>query len=229
MARCMLAAGISAGLCCALLAATSPAIAQPAVGPYVAGGGGGNFINTADATTNAEGNGTFQFETGWAAIGALGYGFGGPRVELEPGYRRNALDKTADGSAAGSWSALSLMANVLYDFGTGTRLTPYLGAGAGIIRVKAEDFVVPDNIALDGPSTVKAYQGLAGLAYALTDRLALDLSVRFVAADKPRFAVRRTANGGGGGGGGGATRADVEYRQETVMMSLRYSFGAATQ
>ena len=68
----------------------------------------------------------------------------------------------------------SLLANVYYDFNTGTKFTPYIGAGIGGTKLKAS---------LDGDSVddkTFTWQIGAGTAYALTENLSLDIGYRFI-------------------------------------------------
>src|ERR1044072_7082657 len=107
-------------------------------------------------------NNSYQMDTGWAAGGKLGYDFVGPRVELEGLYHSN----TGSGNVAfpggianvrGRIDPGSGMANVLYDSSPGARVTPYVGAGAGIA------FVDTPIQGCSLCSTQFAYQGILGI------------------------------------------------------------------
>lgn len=81
-------------------------------------------------------------------------------------------------------SAYSGMINFYYDIDTGTRFTPYVGAGFGIAHVKAksqaygfshQNYSVTDEVTDDNP----AWNISLGAAYALNDNWSLDLGYRY--------------------------------------------------
>lgn len=110
------------------------------------------------------------------------------RVEVE-GRARNAISDTttlADGvsasslTASGGWSAT---ANLWRDFDVTERLTAYAGGGIGGGGYQFsvnQEYPVP-NVTVTGANTVSgfAWQVGGGLAFALTDRITLDLGYRF--------------------------------------------------
>jgi len=135
----------------ALLAATVLALpmaaaqAQPVTGLYVGAGVGPNFRTQGDTQGNS-----INFDTGWAAVGSVGWGFGnGLRIEVEGNYRYNdangaalAIPGTSTSAAgtttvtnrygqAGHASTYGGMVNALYDFNMGWPVVPYLGVGVG--------------------------------------------------------------------------------------------------
>ena len=117
------------------------------------------------------------------------------RSELEFGYIGKAKDtkswtfhmnKTYPGQHYEiETSAYSGMINFYYDIDTGTRFTPYVGAGFGIAHVKAksqayghsatQDYSVTDEMTDDNP----AWNISLGAAYALNDNWSLDLGYRY--------------------------------------------------
>src|SRR5690242_15657101 len=99
-----------------LCAATGAATAQQTSGIYLSLGGGANFARDADVSGSGI-NTEVSFDTGWAALGAVGYGFGnGLRLEFEVGYRDNGVDSVSGvASAGGSVNVWSGMVNALYD------------------------------------------------------------------------------------------------------------------
>jgi OOP family OmpA-OmpF porin len=165
-------------------------------GWYVGVEGGANWMQDVDDHFDAPG--TFvdttlnvDFDTGWAAIATVGYAFweSNWRVELEAGYRQNDINKGvfehtgpfwAKGSTAFTGdhiSEASIMANALYDFHLTDRLTFSIGAGAGAADVRVDMKNAP--IPVDDSDWAFAWQGIAGLSYALTDRLDLTLNYRY--------------------------------------------------
>ena len=151
----------------ALSALAWPAVAQQTNGFYVQGGFGPQWLE--DANTKVTGGQTFEerFNTGWLGVAAVGYGFGnGLRSELELGYRDSGVNSASTGSASGSMNAWDFMVNGLYDVDIGMPVTPYIGAGIGGARIKADNITVPGSGAVGiNDNTAKiAYQGIAGVA-----------------------------------------------------------------
>jgi outer membrane protein OmpA-like peptidoglycan-associated protein len=203
-------------LACAFGAAAQPALAQqPVTGPYVSLGAGPQWLNNAK-TTGPIGSTTYRFDTGPAVVGALGYGLGnGFRVEGEIGYRDSNVKNAKSGSASGDISAWDFMGNALYDFNLGWPVTPYLGAGIGMARVSANNVTVPGStVQVRDTDTEFAYQGIAGVAYAINQNLKLDVGYRYFATTNPQY---KTTAGSSVGS---------RYHDNTLLVSLRWEFGA---
>jgi outer membrane protein OmpA-like peptidoglycan-associated protein len=200
---------ISVALLCL---ASSLALAQPTSGPYLGVQGGWNlpFDSDFDAPTA---HGTAEFNDGWVAGITGGYGFGnGLRLELEFDYRRNDIDTLKPGGGSGETNVINGMVNALYDFQTRTAFTPYLGVGIGWANVEWTD--LSGTLTGSDDDNVFAYQGIAGVAYGVTPNLKLSIDYRYFATEDPEF----EAVGGG--------TIDTEYQAHTVMVGLRYEFGA---
>ncbi len=197
--RLLLQAALVVGFVCNW--SMTPVTAQVVQGGYVLGGAGLQQLRDSQA-----GGTTHGFEPGWAGIAGLGYGLGnGVRLEGELGYRRSPEDNT------GTMSAWSLMGNALYDFDLKSRFTPYAGVGLGAARLKADGLPVSGST-LNDSDTVLAYQGLAGVGYALDGNLKLDFGYRYFATEEPSFTDRSGRS------------FDSEFRDHTVLMTLRYEF-----
>ena len=165
-------------------------------GWYVGGEAGANWIQDVDDHVQA-GGGTFttvnvSFDTGWAAIATVGYAFweSNWRIELEGAYRDNDQDnivfKGGPGTpidVGGSLDQESLMANVLYDIPLTSKLTLSVGAGAGV----ANTHLKVSTFGIDDHDWSFAWQGIAGLSYALTDRLDLTLNYRYFRVEEPDY------------------------------------------
>lgn len=157
-------------------------------GWYVGIEGGASWIDDADAvvafstsefgfTTTTPG--TFDFDSGWAVFATAGYAFADHwRIEAELGYRGN--DTTAGAADVGEWS---IMLNALYDIPVAPALNVTLGVGAGY------DYATLDLGGADDSDGNFAYQGIAGLSYALGKRTDLTLTYRYLVVDEPSFAV----------------------------------------
>lgn len=177
-----------------------------------------------------------DYENGIGVYTALGHeGATGWRKEFEFSYRQNDLrhlpgdginftgwnENTVDGDI----SSMAFMFNLIKDFATDRKVTPYVGLGAGMARLKA-DYVGADPSFSGGFGALSvqdkawefAYQGIAGLAFKLADGLALDLSYRYFATLDPDFS---------GTLAGTPTTFEQEYNSHSLFAGLRWNFGAA--
>lgn len=122
--------------------------------------------------------------------------YGALRGELEFGYSTAAKDdndyaftivKSYYGEEfSAETSVLSALANVYYDFNTGTRVTPYIGAGFGYARVTSQ---INTNGSMGGGKPydfdseyVKdnfAWQLGVGVAYNINENWTIDLGYRY--------------------------------------------------
>ncbi|WP_084462401.1 OmpA family protein [Oceanibaculum pacificum] len=193
-----------------IMAVPSVALAQQS-GPYVGFGLGGNYLEDSDISGSGV-NTDAEFEWGPMGAASLGYNFGGPRLELEFSYRVNDVDQLGGGAGSGEGRAAALMLNALYDFNMGG-FKPYLGVGIGGASVKYDGVGPIAGSAINDSDIVLAYQGIAGVGYALTPQLDLFADYRYFATQDPEFS-------------GPTGSVDGEYTAHTVMVGLRYTFGA---
>jgi OmpA-OmpF porin, OOP family len=179
-------------------------------GYYVTGGAGLNFLEDADT-----GNTTYQYDAGGMGLGALGYQFGnGFRVEGEVAYRASGISGASNGGASGEANAASLMANGFYDLNTGTKFTPYVGAGLGGALVTFDNVSIPGSSnRIDDSDIALAYQAMAGVGYQLDRNLKLDVGYRYFATESPGF---QATNG---------SEIGSHYHDHAAVISLRYEFG----
>ena len=147
-------------------------------------------ISTLGTVTNPAINESYN--TGWAVGAMIGYDFLGPRVEIEGMYR----DSTGTGvipsvpsTFAVDASQVSVMANVLYDFNTGGRIVPYVGAGAGIAFMSINGV---DGVAT---STQFAYQAIVGVGYNIDSTFRINLEGRYYGTTNPSFTNTGTIAG----------------------------------
>lgn len=144
-------------------------------------------------------------------IGAagLGYAFGnGFRLEGELSFRDNDIDVVGFPGYEGDISATSLMANLYYDFNKGGSIQPYLGIGAGVSDIEGgiTDGVTPYDI----KDEVAAYQGLAGVAFGLSEQLTLDIGYRYFTAPDV----------------GASADTEVDYTTQSATVGLRWQFAS---
>jgi OOP family OmpA-OmpF porin len=192
-------------------------------GFYLGVHGGLTILEDADLAVDNPGAPTLDLtlktDRGWLAGAAAGYEWSsGVALEGELTYRKNELDKVKGmganidlGGDENSWAA---MANAYYHLHTGTPFTPYIGAGIGVAQLTID--AKPQGAAeFKDSDTQFAYQGIAGVSYALTNQLSLGLEYRYFATTDPNYSDNP---------GGGNTRVASEYKTHNVLLNLIYRF-----
>lgn len=103
---------------------------------------------------------------------------GAIRAELE--YNKNEdAEKTFYGLVKFKIDTQSIMLNTYYDIDTGTKFTPYVGAGICYAKVKGTAYVYDTKIgSIDDKNF--AWQAGVGAGYALTDNVTFDAGYRYV-------------------------------------------------
>ncbi|EGF92188.1 ompA family protein [Asticcacaulis biprosthecium C19] len=124
------------------------------------------------------------------------------RAELEYGERPGDISDSIvsgyDGEAAGrgSLDLTSLMFNVIYDISPDSRLHPFVGLGVGAVKVETDytgttsDPDYSTSYSIRSSKTAAAGQVIAGLAWAASDRLNIDLTYRYLEVGKANYDVR---------------------------------------
>lgn len=165
------------------------------------------------------GNNSYDLENDWSQHLGLGYAFqNGFRLEGEISHRYNDFgDDATPPLTDGNVHAWATMLNGYYDFNRGGSVQPYIGLGVGAARL---------NVSAAGPSlgafqdqdTVLAYQGMVGVAFDLTEQLALDVGYRYFVADEADFdGVSPNLT---------ASAFSADYTHQAVTLGLRYQFAA---
>ena len=117
----------------------------------------------------------------------------------------------------GNFSMLAFMANVDYDFDTGSRWVPYVGGGLGVATISIDTEDVNGNSFADDSDTVFAYQVGAGLGYEFPleegRSVTVSLDWRYFATQDPTFKGDLTG-----------TEFDVGISGHDVGMSVIYGF-----
>jgi outer membrane protein OmpA-like peptidoglycan-associated protein len=197
------------------------------VGPYVGAAGGGSFLN--DISPNGGGaDQKSEYDAGYVGLGTVGWGFGnGFRAEIEGGYRRNDLRSVRNstepnGGALGTYSA---MLNGLYDIDPGALFgvesygfMPHVGVGVGWARPRFDNAKSYNGNTISGKSDGFAYQGIAGVSYAIMPQLKLDLDYRYFGTD------RGTYNSSPGITPGVENRTRTSLGDQEVTFGVRYEF-----
>jgi OmpA-OmpF porin, OOP family len=213
----------------ATLALSMPAYAGPD-GWYFSLEGGANWVEDwqHDAVSTSGGSPTStalseaSFDTGWAVLASVGYGFGsGFRAEFEAGYRDNDGDGfTVSGTPVTTFSQdlqeVTLMLNLLYDIPITERFKISLGAGAGADYAMLDQRFDTSNFEDENWSF--AYQGIAGLNYAVGEQSELFVNYRYLRVTNPEFDLRPVTN---------IFIEGDDIVKHTVTLGLRYHFGRA--
>lgn len=222
----------------ALLAAVTAVGVSPAAhayeGLYGAIGAGLSY-NQPDLDLEGLGpvefDGDADYDNGIGIYTSLGYAFPSNwRVELEFSYRENDLRfiSSEDARASnfnpidGGLEAYSGHVNLLYDFDTGTVVTPFVGVGAGVTGFSLDatsstvDPIGGFNLNVDDGANFRlSAQAIAGVSVELAENLALDLSYRYLAALRdPDFFQ---ADG---------QQLKAQFRNHSAFAGLRWNFGA---
>lgn len=205
----------------AAVVAMSTAADAAVNGWYVGLEGGVTWVEDLDMfeilTGPASFNAVLEQDTGWAALGTVGFAWDRWRFELEAGYRDNDIDTISFTTGlvttnVGELNEFSLMANVLYDIPLGTKFSLTLGAGAGYDRVEFvwDGFATP----FEDDDWRFAYQGIVGLNYELSREFEMYVNYRYLNVEGPDFSFA-----------GNRFWFD-DVTKHTATLGLRYHFGA---
>ena len=151
---------------------------------------------------------------------------GAVRAEIE--YSRNGDAKkshTNDGEKFDiKLKNQTLLFNAYYDFNTNTALTPYVGAGLGVARLKGtmnwvEELDDGCSVGSGKSRTNFAWQIGAGIAYNLNQNVAADLGYRYIDYGKLSKSSSEEYDWGG------ITISNkIESKAHEIMLGLRYTF-----
>lgn len=116
---------------------------------------------------------------GGVGLISVGRDFGGPKLELEGGYRYNGGQRSTFTRNTGYGRTLSLMVNGLYEFLPQESWHPFIGAGIGFASVHTKASV--DGVGMYGSrtETLFAYQAMLGVAYDLNPNIAMRMQYRY--------------------------------------------------
>lgn len=187
-----------------LVVSTTSALAA---GPYVGASGGVSIVHDGDITVSGLGTVTAEYDTGYGFNVSAGYAMEPLRFEFEFGYKNADMDKLSGPGGTATVpdteiTVLSYMVNALYDINIKSPITPYVGAGIGLLNGELKEQGTKDD------DTEFGYQIIVGAAYKVNRNLALDLSYRFQGAPSDF-----SKNG-----------VSIEYNSSNIMAGLRYNF-----
>lgn len=153
-----------------------------AMGPYVGVSGGLSVVH--DSDLDVAGFGTFdvEYDPGYGFNLAAGYNFDPVRLEAEFGYKKADVDEISFGGVSEGVddvdiTTMSFMANGYYDFKASPQLTPFIGAGIGVINGEINDDEFGDT-----DDTVFGYQLTAGITTPINRNVNFDVYYRFLGA-----------------------------------------------
>ena len=165
---------------------------------YMSGNAGIGMMRDADLTDTTDPDFLFDlgYENDLALSGAIGLIGGQYRSELEFSHQKNDLNNVefmgveidpALAGLSGDTSLNSGLVNAYYDFETRfTRVSPYISGGMGFasadLQFSFDDGVSQESVSDD--DTVFAYQLGAGIGFAVTDMITIDLRYRYFSASK---------------------------------------------
>jgi len=184
-----------------LLASTTSALAA---GPYIGAAGGMTIFHDSDLKNAAGTTATVSYDKGFGFNVSGGYNFDGFRCEGEFGYKKADVDTVGIVSISGGDATfMSYMVNGYYDIKTTEpAITPYIGAGLGLINGELNDN------GQKADDNVFGYQVVAGIGFNVNKNVAIDLSYRFQGA-----ASDLKVEG-----------SELSYTSSNLMAGLRYNF-----
>jgi OmpA-OmpF porin, OOP family len=130
-----------------------------------------------------------SYNTGFAIDAAVGYALNRwVEAELEVGWRWNEIDQIHGFRIEETFlNQVSLMANVVLQYPIlGLRVVPYIGGGIGGTATFFDTDGLSNGVVTVGGSDedyVFAYQGLAGLRFALNGQISLGVGYAYFASD----------------------------------------------
>lgn len=176
------------------------------------------------------------FDNNWVGALKVGKDLGAWRAEVEYAHRSNDAKHFGPppydvDNAKGKITSNTLMFNGYYDFTATGRITPFVGAGIGANRVKADDIrkdLTPTDCCtgiVDGSDTVVAAQVMAGFAYQAAPNLDLTFEYRYLFSGKPSFDYATACGGSDTIGSCGVEGSTSDrYRNHSILIGLRYRF-----
>lgn len=197
-----------------ILGISSPSQAELS-GPYVSGALVGTSPESSDFTGANVGD--LDLDLGLGGLIAAGIQFeSGFRFEGELAYRHNGASTFNNAATGGSLSSMAGMGNLIWEYDNSSGIYPYLGAGIGLAYVSAFDINLGAQT-VDDSDVAMAYQGIAGLAFAVTPNLSMTAEYRYFFTEDADF--RNSANGD----------LKASYANHSALLGLRYRFGSSPE
>jgi opacity protein-like surface antigen len=180
---------------------------------YFAVGGGYNYPHESKSRADGVDELEAAYDPGSAATLAFGFEWvDGWRFEGELSWRRSDFDSVADVPADdGHTEIYAAMLNVYYGFRKGATVNPYLGGGVGAARLSVGDLAV-GAATVDDFGGAMAWQGIAGVDFALSPSWTLSLDYRYFAVDEVKLTDSLQVP------------FKTDYTASTAMLGLRVGF-----
>lgn len=180
---------------------------------YFGVGGGYNYPHESAIEANGLSGLDGAYDPGGMA--ALAFGFewtDGWRFEGELSWRRSDFDSIEDVPVnSGRAEIYAAMLNVYYGFRKGAAVNPYLGGGLGAARLAVGDLAV-GAATVDDFGVAMAWQGIAGVDFALSPSWTLSLDYRYLAVDEVELTDSLQ------------NPFKTDYTASTAMLGLRVGF-----
>ncbi|GAA4014325.1 hypothetical protein GCM10022280_10950 [Sphingomonas swuensis] len=206
----------------AAAAITSPAMARDGAG-YVGVDLGAMLVedlkvDVESGTTTLDDFFIADHKTGYDVGVNAGYDFGALRAEAELAYKRANHDEyLVDGvilDGDGRSTSMSIMGNLLLDFGADDGWQGFVGGGVGLARTRVS--IDGDRISDSG----FAWQLLAGVRYPVADNVDFGLKYRFYNHDfKDNLDLSDFDLA--------SSDLDSRFRSHSLLASLTFNFGSA--
>jgi len=177
------------------LAAAAPQAGAAAAGTERAylGGQAGMFLPIESTVSGSGVSGKLDYDPGLVLAAVGGYRFdSGVRGEAEFNFRRLTTDKLISDETvvpvrSDIWSC-GLMGNVYYDFNNRTAVTPYVGAGVGLVVAEFGKATANGTTLWTRDKDLSfAYQGIAGFALRISRLSSLDFVYHHYAVPSLHF------------------------------------------
>lgn len=170
-----------------------------------------DFRSTSAGLTTFAYNPVGRFDDGWAVVATMGYALHGWRIEGELAWRSNDKDQftTPALPSTGSLDELTAMYNMTYELPLDGGVGVSFGGGAGL------DYAMLDIAGLDDADLNIAFQGIAGINYAIGESTELTIAYRYLHVLDPEFEERSDP--------GLVMRFD-DFTKHTLTLGVRYTY-----
>jgi outer membrane protein OmpA-like peptidoglycan-associated protein len=177
----------------------------------------GAWVSIPDTELVGSGINALEFDSGWGALGTVGYALSDSnwRIEGELGYRQNDVESITVAPGFGPYTQgelteWSVFVNAVYDFKfSSDRFGISVGAGVGMDNPRLEF------VGTKGEDWVFAAQGIVGLTYRLTQHTDLMLNYRYTWIRDSEYTI---------GFAPPSVESELELTKHTISVGLRYGY-----
>lgn len=187
-----------------------PAVCLGANGWYGSVNAGVAMATDSDLTVNGVLDVELAYDAGYTVGGALGYMMENYRIEGEIAYQANDVESGNGIPVPPGYSmeasVLTFLVNGYLDIDTGGPFTPFVTAGLGAAKIEFDMTGEPSE-----DDTVFAYQLGAGIGFAVSESVTLDLRYRYLGLADMEFTD-------------GSDKIEVEAASHNITLGLRVAF-----